>query len=465
MTSAQSPRVAVLGLDGLPWSLAQRMMEDGIVPNLASLARESAAGPLDSVAPTVSSVAWTSFNTGVQPGKHGLYGFVKRAPGSWDIGICDTGDIARPMMAEAVSQSGGAAFMMNVPVSTPPREIDGVMVGCFLSSDLDRAVTPPAEAETLRSLNYRIDTDPMLARRDKAAMLEDIRATVTARIDAALHYIKQRRWDFFHVHVMATDRLNHFLLAQALNGGELGEAFFDCYRFIDGQVGRLLAALGDAPLVVLSDHGFEPIEREVQLSQWMVSAGWTAPAEGGAKHPLDVCPARTRAYHVIPGQFFLNLEGREPQGVVPLEEYAAVRQELKSDLLALTDPATGEAVIDRVWMREEIFWGEGQDGPDGAMTSEAVATAGGAFGRAPDLVAEPASGYDLKMGLGAQEVYVTTQLEGMHTRRDATLMTRGVDIPQAPRPWIAGLAAPVLGAIGVEAHGLDGVAANPCDRN
>jgi predicted AlkP superfamily phosphohydrolase/phosphomutase len=450
----------IIGLDGLPFTLARRLIAEGHTPTLGRLAREGRLLQMDSVIPTTSAVAWTSFLTGVQPGKHGLYGFVFRDPAGYDIDVCSTRIIRRKLLPEIVSEAGRTAFSMNVPVTTPPRPVNGIMIGCFLSANLDTVAWPREEGAYLKSVGYRIDTDAALARKSTAGMLADVRQTTERRVTAALHYLAARPWDCFHVHIMETDRLNHFLLARALAGDkEFAPAFFDCYRYIDAQVARLVDAVDeDTPLMIVSDHGFEPIRQEVQLSRHLVDRGWTVLGGGPVRHPLDFDPSRTRAYTLIPGQIYVNLRGREPGGIVPPEEYEAVRSAVAQDLLDLTDvaQATGP-VIRRILRREEFLWPAGRRGPCPDMPLGERLFGDPVYALAPDLVAEGHSGYDLKMGLAKAACFEKTELEGMHTVDDAMLLVRGMEAP-AGRPSILQCASLVLGRLGLAAPDMDDAA-------
>jgi len=463
------PGVMIIGLDGLPFTLARRLIAEGHTPTLGRLASQGRLLQMDSVIPTVSAVAWTSFLTGVQPGKHGLYGFVFRDPKGYDIDICSTRIIRRKLLPEIVSEAGRTAFSMNVPVTTPPRPVNGIMIGCFLSANLDTVAWPREEGAYLKSVGYRIDTDAALARKSTSGMLDDVRQTTERRVTAALHYLAARPWDCFHVHIMETDRLNHFLLARALEGdGEFAQAFFDCYRYIDAQVARLVDAVDeDTPLMIVSDHGFEPIKQEVQLSRHLVDRGWTVLGGGPVRHPLDFDPSRTRAYTLIPGQIYVNLRGREPGGIVPPEEYEAVRSAVAKDLMDLKDPASGAPVIRRILRREEFLWPAGRRGPCPDMPLRERLFGDPVYALAPDLVAEGHCGYDLKMGLARQVCFERTELEGMHTVHDAALLVRGMEAPaglatasprRAGRPSILQCASMVLGRLGLAAPDMDGAA-------
>jgi predicted AlkP superfamily phosphohydrolase/phosphomutase len=200
--------------------------------------------------------------------------------------------------------------------------------------------------------------------------------------------------------------------------------------------------------VVLSDHGFCPIKSEVQLSHYLVERGWTALAKAQPEHPIDINPETSKAYTLIPGRIYLNVRGREPGGIVAPEDFAEVREELARDLLELRAP-NGDPVIKRVYKREEVYWPEGAHGPEPDIPLSQLLRGAGAFGRGPDLVAVPYDGYDLKMGLGASNIFLRTELQGMHTYHDALLIARGVELPEG-RLNIMQVTKYLMKALGVE---------------
>ena len=424
-------RVVVLGIDGVPYGFLKQLIARKEVTHFARLAAEADFRQMDSVHPTVSSVAWTSFVTGRNPGKHGLYGFVDRAEGAYDITIPLSTTVQSKTIWEVLSDAGKRVFGMNVPVTYPPREVNGILIGGFLCPSIDKVTRSPEVVGYLKSIDYQVDTDAMLARRSRDLMLPNVMLTLEKRMEAMFHYLASERWDYFHVHVMASDRLCHFLLGKYEAGdATYADAFVGFFRKLDAHLGRLLDELGDdCALVVLSDHGFCTIKSEVQLSRYLVEEGWTSPAADGAKHPLDIDASRSRAYSLIPGRVWVNVRGREPGGVVEAEDYDAVRDELASTLLALRAP-NGDAVIRQVLRREEVYWPAGATDPDPDMPVDEVLKTDTAFGRAADLIAIPHDGYDLKMGLAKPRTFETTELEGMHTFHDALILSRGVRLPE-----------------------------------
>ncbi|MHC4717110.1 MAG: alkaline phosphatase family protein [Planctomycetota bacterium] len=445
MTGPQ--KVVCLSIDGVPHGLLGRLMAAGHMPAMADLcARHGQPRMMRSVHPTVSCVAWACYATGRNPGKHGIFGFLDRRPGTYELSLPNAANLRGPHIWEVFSAAGKKVFGMNVPGTYPPRAVNGVLIGGFLTPALTKAAYPPEVSGYLESIDYRIDSDAALARESKARMLDDLDVTLARRAQALFHFLGADEWDFFHAHIMGTDRINHFLLAQAeQDDPTFAPGFQAYYRKVDDVIGRLVEAVGDeTPLMILSDHGFCPIRYEVQLSRHLIDAGWTTPARE-VRSPLSFEPARTRAYTLIPGRIYVNVAGREPGGIVPVEEYDRTRHAVAADLLALRDP-DGRPVIRKVVRREELYWPEGRSAPDPAAN-----TPGGLppYAQGPDLVAIPHDGYDLKMGLIAPEVFTRTQLEGMHTCSDALCFARGVELPAGDLE-IRQLAGPICRALGVE---------------
>jgi predicted AlkP superfamily phosphohydrolase/phosphomutase len=140
----------------------------------------------------------------------------------------------------------------------------------------------------------------------------------------------------------------------------------DLYKKMDGLVGRVAAGLGDkGVLFVMSDHGFKSFRRGVNLNAWLRQNGYLALVEGRAASGewfKDVDWTRTRAYGLGLGGLYLNLKGREAQGLVgPGEEARALKAELAKKLLALKDGPNGPAAITHVYDRDAVYAGPYKD--------------------------------------------------------------------------------------------------------
>lgn len=428
-------RIAILALDGLPCSLVERLTADGTMPHLAALLREGSLRPLRSVLPTVSNCAWASFMTGLDPGGHNVYGFLDRKPESWDLYVPTSRHRTGEAIWERLSRLGRRVCVLNVPGTYPPREVNGVLVSCFLTPSVEKASADPAVVAELKTLGYRIDVDGWQGRRDRSALLDDVHAVLDARSRALFHFLRKERWDFFLCHVMSLDRMHHFLWDAFESGEEpWRERVLDVYRKLDRLVGQVVEeTASDCELMLLSDHGFSAIRREVQVNRWLLEQGYLAlRPPGDHRSPLHrVDPAGTRAYSLIPGRIYLNLRGRESGGLVtPGEEADRLCREIAAKLLDLRDPDTGAPVVEAVLGRDEAFHGE-------------------AAHRAPDLVAKPHDGYDLKGTIAAESLWQTSALRGMHSFGDALLYVRGDDAPAGSELSIVQAHDLVLGRIGL----------------
>jgi predicted AlkP superfamily phosphohydrolase/phosphomutase len=353
--------------------------------------------------------------TGANPGKHNIYGFVDRKPGSYDLYFPDARHLRAPTLWRHLQDQGRRVVVLNVPCTHPTPDVEGVMVGGFLCTDIERISTDPAVVRWLKKSGYRIDVDARLAHQDKGRFLDDLDETLERRAEALFHFLGRESWDYFQCHIMETDRLQHFLWEEMEQGDErFRERFLDVYRRVDAILGRVRRELpAEVPLVVLSDHGFCAIRKEVFLNRYLIDRGFLRMTDGTSELLSDLDAARTQAYSLIPGRIYLNVKGREPAGIVePGAQYKELRRRVQAALEELRDPATGDKVIRQVLRREEIF-------------------SGGASDAAPDLLAVPEDGYDLKGRFRAPKLMERSALNGMHTYHDAFLF---LDRPVAGEP-------------------------------
>jgi predicted AlkP superfamily phosphohydrolase/phosphomutase len=431
--TARDERVVVLGLDGVPFTYAQDLIAAGELPNFAAIVREGASVQMDTTIPNVSSVAWATFMTGQNPGRHKIFGFVDREPGSRKLYIPNSRTMASTTLWETLSAAGKRVFAMNVPVTYPPRPVNGIVVGCFLSPSVEKAAPTPEIASALKRLNYCVDADSQLAHRDKDGFLAHLDEVFERRLDAMRYFWRRERWDFFMAHIMETDRLHHFFWKQMEEGdARYAPAFLDFYRRLDAVLGEVRSWLDeDTKLVVLSDHGFCSVKQQVNVNTWLHETGYLSYVADNGKKGLDTLAPGTRAYSLDPGRVFVSLRGRDPDGAVaPGAEYERTRDELAEGLLGMRDPESGEPMVERVYRREEIY--------AGPHTSAAA-----------DLVLAMREGYDPK-GAFRQDAltYRDSALVGMHTTPDALLYVEGVPRLER-RPHIVDVAPTILDLLGV----------------
>ena len=416
-------RVFVIGLDGTPYTFFQKAMAEGHMPNLTRLVAEGSFRRINSVYPTVSSVAWSSFMTGRNPGKHNIYGFIDRQLGTYKTYIPTSRSMKTDTLWEILGRVGKKVIVVNVPVTYPPRPVNGILVGGFLSPNVDKATYPPEKATLLKKLGYIVDADPWAARQSKDKALAEVNAAFDARVETMFYLMDNEPWDFFQMHVMETDRLYHFLWElMERNDPVYAPQFMAFVRKIDDMLGQVRKRLDDrTTLIMLSDHGFCTIKKEVYINYWLEQQGWLQFKDGVPrdKRKLEHLSSEAQAYSLDPGRVFVHLRGREPRGKVgPDAGYEILRDEIVAAALELTNPDTGEPMIRKVLKREEVY-----SGPQ--------------LEQAADLILVPFDGYDLKGPLGKSTlVFKGKELVGMHTYDDAALYVQGQQLADGPI-WVA----------------------------
>jgi len=422
--------VLVIGIDGTPFTFLKKHIEAGDFPTLKSLSEQGAFAQMDSVQPCISSVAWSTYMTGKNPGKHGIFGFVDRTPNPFRIIIPNSKNMTSETLWEILSRNGKRVIVINVPVTYPPRQVNGVLIGCFLSPDIQKAVYPPSLMPAIRARGYRIDVDAWQARTDKEAFLNNLYYTLNKRLEVSQYLMKEIDWDFFQLHIMETDRINHFFWEHYENEDpKWSPRFLDFYRRVDAVIGELLGMARDGDqVIILSDHGFCTVKKEVYLNQALEEKGFLV-LKADAKSVADMLP-ETRAYSLIPGRIFVNQEGREEKGTVEIGSHTEeILEELEEWLLTLKDDGTGERIIKETIRGDKLYHGD-------------------QLPMAPDLMAIPYDGFDMKGNVKPGKLTFKGDLVGTHTFHDAALLVRGQQL-SVERPQLMNLMPSILGILEV----------------
>ena len=390
--------------------MAARLMDMGRMPNMQRLAREGVFKQIHSVYPTVSNVAWASFQTGKNPGEFGVFGFAELSP-DFDLSIPNRNDLRAETIWQKMSDRGRPFVALSVPMTYPAPKVNGLVVSGFLAPKLDaRAVSRPEALEKLAATEYEIDIDPAVAAKSLDRFQQDLERVNAARRRTVLALMETEEWDLFVAHVMETDRINHFMWNyQHEPQSQRGKRFLDFYSSIDSFIGELAERLeGDAKLLILSDHGFCGLRWEFQLNRWLKEQGYLDYENDPAKM-FKAVRAGSKAVALVPGRVHILTEARWRGGGVRPGGYDAFRSELMDRLREIRHPETDEVVCRGVMKKEEAFVGPYVD-------------------FAPDIVIDPCDGYDLKAKLGEGPLFEHDHLDGMHTYGDALLLaTAGLE--------------------------------------
>lgn len=346
-------RALVVGLDcAAPQLVFDRWLDE--LPTLRGLTERGSWGVLRSCDPPITVPAWSVMTSSRNPGALGFYGFRNRKDHSYDaLAFADSRSVGVPRVWDLLSARGRPVIVLGVPQTYPVSQVNGAMVSCFLTPDTNRQYTYPAglkqEIEGLVG-EYMLDV-PNFRTEDKARVLRDIETMTERRFRVAEHLLETRPWDLFFMVEMGTDRVHHAFWRYAdpehrlyEPGNELETAMVDYYRGVDEKLGRLLRfADEDTAVLVVSDHGAKRIDGGICVNEWLRSEGYLTlreePTEPTRLTPDMIDWSRTVAwgeggYYC---RLFLNVAGREPEGVVAEGDYERVRSELKEKLEALGD--------------------------------------------------------------------------------------------------------------------------------
>jgi predicted AlkP superfamily phosphohydrolase/phosphomutase len=401
-------RTVVIGIDGAPSAMLDRLAREGVTPNLTSLRGGGFFGHMDSSVPAVSSVSWSTIITGVNPGAHGIYGFTQMMDGSYTIAYPNYNAIRHPPFWEGIS---GAHVVINVPMTYPAPEINGCLISGFVSPDFDKSVHPRSLLPELAAIDYQTDVDAGKAHKSKTLLVKQLNETLDARIAAYRMLWDRYDWSVFKLVFTGTDRLEHFLWdAYADEEHEMHDDFLDYFRRIDEAIGEISQRMGDDDsLVILSDHGMEAVRYNVNLNAYLLQEGILKLGDDPRRKYNNML-GHSKAFALEDGRIYMHRQGRYPRGEVAEDEVEGAVEELIDVLGRLR--IDGEEVVAATHRREDIYHGQH-------------------LGKAPDLVVEPAPGYNLR-GKLTDVLYEESPLAGMHNA-DAFLHVSQKDVvPNKP---------------------------------
>lgn len=396
-------RLVFLGLDGLPWSLAQRLCARGVTPHLATLVHQPGCTAMRAELPELSPVNWTSMFTASTPGEHGVYGFTRLDPRTYTLEFTDFTHVHGPTIFERLGGAGTFAKVLNMPNLAPVRPMRAMLVAGFPAPDLNGAVHPPALGGILADHGYTVEADTLRGATDPAFLLEDLHRSLRCRVAALDLLWPDLAWDQFFLVLTETDRLGHFLFP-ALDD-PLHPWHRDCLDFMrawDRVVGQMLTHYADLPepkrLIAMADHGFCPLEQEVDLNVWLREQRLLTVSRPPQSEWDAACIGpNTRAFALDPGRIYLHTRERFARGTLSRADADRLLPELAAALHGLT--WNGRRVVRAVHHGRDLY--------HGSMAA-----------LAPDLVLEPEPGFDLKGKFGRTALFGHFGRQGMHTADD-----------------------------------------------
>jgi len=359
--------------------------------------------------------------TGKNPGKHGIFEFVRRDQGTQRELAVNASFREGRAIWDQLSDAGRRVIVHNFPCTYPPNPLNGLMIADFMTPRGRRDFTYPAallaELED-RFGPYRLHLSQTYAGGKAQGVLDELNDELEYKARVSEYLMSEHEWDAFFQYFWGTDRIQHELWHifdeshprhDRTEARRYQEKVFAYFHRVDEIVGRLIEMAGrDAMVWVASDHGFGPAHKYCSFNLWLLEEGFLqlkrdartrlkramfklgitpenafklikrlplgrlrpargASNEAGTSRLLstfflsfdDVDWSRTLAFSKGNyGQIYVNLKGREPRGAVEEKDYDSVCHRIVERLSALRDPQTGEAWAGEVFRREEVY-----DGP------------------------------------------------------------------------------------------------------
>ncbi len=478
-----SNRVLIIGLDGGTWDVLGPWIDAGSLPNLARLRQNGSWGALLSTVPPITAPAWSTFMTGKKPGKHGVFHFVSaaigEAPENAKSEIVNARSIKSSNLWDILGHHERKVVLINIPMTYPPRAVNGSMITGLLTPKGASIWTYPQElseevGDYTIDLDRFIDTKPFQsdhtheATAPSMALMHEFRDMMEKRARASLELMASKPWDLFMVVFTGPDRMGHYLwpyhrspdAADPPEVQELCQAIHDYYVRLDEIIGQLVEQ-GGSPLnvVLMSDHGMgAKFTRRLHGNNWLRQQGWLdaqtsdagvanldgwlsrlrlprdkigrlivrIPGLAGSRFVREAAKSRSAAVDVKQSQAYFapiynNLAGVHINLTGSAKE--ALREKIAQGLNALVDPDTGQPLVEKIY-RGEAFY----EGP---------------FARdIPDLIVALRPGYGWGLHVSSYSSLVTpvslALLQGDH-RLEGIFVAHGPNIEPSPEP-LQGLA-------------------------
>lgn len=395
-----SAKILIIGIDGGTWTIFDPFIDNGVMPNLKSLRDGGTSGLLASTRPPTTAPAWATLMTGVHPGKHRVLGFESFDCTQEKVHLTNSRSIVVETMWSYLGRHGKKVACLNMPMTYPPFEVNGVMVSGFGCPSPNAPFSWPADLkhEVLEAIP---DYELLMGWKLKDEQPSD--SNLKFVIDKAIRCYKAEKklydlitdrygWDFLLLQTHEIDRFLHsfarMVQPTVWDNGRPHPEIIRFFQHLDDTIGHLAGRLDRQKdiTVVVSDHGHgmqcSIVKPNKLLQEWgyldtrfrinrilyrlrkdihNLRRSSRASKAGGMDiaDKLKINWPKTRAYvaHVNHhGFLFINLKGRQPHGIVePGREYDELLEELRTRFREAVDPASGQPIYREVATPSEFY--------------------------------------------------------------------------------------------------------------
>ncbi len=284
------PKVVVIGLDSATWTVIRPWIAEGSLPNLARMMNAGVSGSLESVLPPITPPAWTSFMTGKNPGKHGIFHFVETEHGGYAMNYANATSRRSPTVWKLLNNAGYSVGTMNIPFTYPPEPLDGFQIsGMDTPSESSPFIHPPALREELFKHLGEIQLDlrflgAMTTDERRQQVLDEMEKLDEQWTKAALYLLENHPQDVMMFVFMSIDTVQHYFwqhmdkdhfIHDPKLAPKFGNAVRKVYERLDAAAGQIIDRLPpETAVFVVSDHGGGPVvDRTIYLNRYLAQLG------------------------------------------------------------------------------------------------------------------------------------------------------------------------------------------------
>lgn len=369
-------KLIVLGLDGASYTLIKEFSEEGIMPNFSKILKNGKCGVLKSTTPPHTAPGWVSSLTGVLPGDHGIYQFWDTQSSDYVGKFMGSRDVKYPFVWDVLNENGYSAGIINVPMSHPPKKINGYMFTWPLSNTLNYCYPKELIREIADNQGQYVSDLLMMFSGDENYIFEAIKIT-RKRVNTILYLLKHRPTDLMICVFTEIDRVSHYYwkyIDDVSAKESMRNAIQSIYRETDAALGKILDYCNDDfNFIIYSDHGFEKGVLDFYVQTFLINKGFMHIKKASANYVPDgswfeywkfdelyvVDWSRTVAYMSAPGSYGINLNliNRQSQGIVSESNYDKICNQIIDELIKIKNPLDNTSLFKKVCYRKEIYNG------------------------------------------------------------------------------------------------------------
>ena len=371
-------KVVVIGLD---CATSKTLFEDFLddCPNIKKLMENGVYGKLRSSDPPITVPAWMVMSTGKSAGTLGIYGFRHRKDNSYTkYYISNSQMIKEPKIWDIIGREGLISIILGVPPTFPVQPLNGYLVSGFITPDTLSNYTYPLELkiEIAEKLGDYIFDVPFrnVARED---LLINIHEMTNVHFNTIKYLLKSKEWDYCQFVIIGLDRLHHgFWKYYDKNhdryeqGNIFESAMKNYYKKLDREIGDILNLLDSDTLVfIVSDHGAKAMKGCICVNIALEKMGLLKfkkkhdPGTRFQDAKIDWQNTYAWGWGGHYARIFLNLKGREENGIIPQEEYEEWRDKISKLIKELPDNH-GNPMKTKILKTNEIYSKIRGDEPD-----------------------------------------------------------------------------------------------------